>query len=139
MTSVCQHIGIIVDDLKVVSAFYQSELGFKLIKDYEAPTEMMRDIFGVESEARIHYLELDHFGVELFKFKDAFLKNLNGQSLGYNHWTIFVEDKFIFCENLRKKDFVVIKIPKPHGFTFFIKDPENNLIEVKSFEEPKTK
>ena len=130
---VCQHIALFVRDMEKVSAFYTHKLGFEFIKEYVAPKDMMKQIFGISSPCHIRYLELSGLGMELFFFHDKKIKKRSPATAGYDHWNIMVEDKTQFCEKLRKKRIKVIKVPKPHGFTYFIKDPEDNLIEVKSF------
>ena len=59
--------------------------------------------------------------------------NISNKTTGYNHWTLLVEDKGTFCQHLKEQGVEVIQVVKPHGYTFFIEDPERNLIEVKSY------
>ena len=117
-----------------MTRFYRTHLGFRLKRDYVAEDWMMKDIFGILSPCRIRYLEKSGFGIELFYFLNASCRRLTSRRIGYNHWTMLVADKYRFCAGIKKKKVRVIKIPKPHGFTFFIKDPEKNLIEIKSHE-----
>ena len=134
MKPVCHHIGLFVNDIEKTTRFYVEELGFKLERDYAADQKMMQDIFSINSSCQIRYLTLRGFSIELFFFHRERLNPPRAKQPGLNHWTILVEDKDAFCAGLAKKGIKVITIPKPHGFTYFIKDPELNLIEVKSHE-----
>ncbi len=132
--SICQHIGIFVHDLEKMSRFYTQELGFQIQKDNIFEAELMKEIFGLPSACRMRYLAYQDLGIELFQFQDIPLMEKNMRMPGYNHWTLLVEDKYQFCGQLEAKNVPVIKIAKSHGHTFFIKDPEDNLIEIKSFD-----
>ena len=134
MQPACQHIALFVRNIKTMSRFYTQQLQFTLERDYVAERGQMKDIFGIDAPCRIQYLSLRGFGVELFQFRGTRLIERRARTAGLNHWTLLVEDKYLFCEKLRKKKISVIQIIKSHGHTFFIKDPEGNLIEVKSFE-----
>jgi len=94
---------------------------------------MMKKIFNINSKCHMRYLLLDDFCIELFDFLDRKLSQYRAQTSGYNHWALVVKNKKIFCDNLEKKKIKIIRIPKPHGITYFIEDPECNLIEVKEF------
>lgn len=134
---VCQHIGIFVDDLEKMTDFYTRHLGFVVEKDTLADARMMQDIFGISSACRMRYLFLRGLGIELFYFTEEKLSARCNKTAGYNHWTLMVEDKVLFCEHLQSQGIKVIKVVKPHGYTFFIEDPESNLIEVKSHAQPR--
>jgi len=131
-----RHVGIFVNDIDKTSRFYIQRLGFKMDRDYVADQKIIKDIFGIHSSCRIRYLSLDDFGVELFYFPQVKLKPRNARTSGANHWTLLVRDKFSFCRGLKKKNVKVIEVIKSHTTTFFIEDPEANLIEVKSHEDP---
>ena len=113
--------------------FYTRRLGFKLERDFIADRKTMKEIFNINSPCRMQYLFLGDFKVELFRFLDVRIKKRDNRTAGLDHWTILVKDKVKFCNSLKKKNIQVIRITKPYGFTFFIKDPESNLIEVKSY------
>ena len=117
-----------------MARFYKTHLGFKLERDYRVDAKMMNDIFRIPSRCRIVFLTKDNFSIEFFYFLDARIKKADARRLGYNHWTMMVKDKDQFCVRLKKKGIRVIQIPKPHGFTYFLEDPEKNLIEIKSHE-----
>ena len=134
MKPACHHLGLFVHDLERMTRFYVQRLGFSLDRDYTVEKEMMQKIFALNSACRIRYLNLRGFGMELFCFYEIKLNRLQPKQPGLNHWTLLVEDKDKFCRDLEKKRIKIIKIPKPHGFTYFIRDPEGNLIEVKSHE-----
>lgn len=131
---VCQHVGLNVRDLKMVSRFYIHLLGFEKMRDYEVDAKIMADIFGVPLACQVRYLERNGFGIEFFFYKNGNLRPLEFASTGYHHWTLLVEDKYAFCEELKEKGVPVTQIAKSYGHTFFIKDPEGNLIEIKSYE-----
>ena len=131
---VCQHIGLFVHDIEKITRFYKKKLGFSFVKEYVIDQKMMKKIFGIDSRSHMRYLDRDGLGMELFQLLDKKMKKRPKGTAGYDHWNIVVADKVKFCERLKKQGTRVIKIPKPHGTTYFIKDPEGNLIEVKSYQ-----
>ena len=132
----CEHVGLFVTDIGKVSRFYIERLGFKIVRDYVADTKIIRRIFSISSPCRLQFLVLGDFGLELLYFTREKLAPRKKNASGINHWTLLVEDKFRFCRNLKKRGVKVIKAAKPSGTTFFIKDPERNLIEIKSYDDP---
>ena len=57
---------------------------------------------------------------------------------GYNHFSIEVENKQSFCEKLAKKSGVrIIRVERSGSRTYFLEDPDKNLIEIR--EPPKDK
>src|SRR3989338_2597605 len=130
----CQHVGLSVHNLKKMNRFYTKELGFAALRDYVVDAKMTRFIFGIDAACRIQYLQKGDFGLELFYFYHTKLRKLRNKISGLNHWAFLVADKEDFCRRLAKKGIKVIRIPKPHGYTYFIKDPESNMLEVKSYE-----
>ncbi len=129
----CHHIGLIVRDLKKMSTFYRHRFGFKLKQDFVADKTMMKKIFGINSSCRVQSLFLDEFLVELFYFQDVRMRKPPVQASGYHHFALVVDHKAAFCRSLEKKKIRVIRIKKPHGTTYFVRDPESNSIEIKEF------
>ncbi len=133
---VCQHVGIFVENLDKIRRFYVDRLGFTLERDYIADKKIVKQIFGINTFCRIQYLALNGFGIELFHFPQIRLSKRKAITSGTNHWNMVVTDKFSFCHALAKRKIKVIKVLKSNSTTFFIKDPEENLIEVKSYDDP---
>lgn len=129
----CDHVGIFVRNVEKVSRFYTKHLGFKIIRDYIADRSIIKKIFSVDSPCRLQFLTSGNFGIELLYFTDSKLAKRSARTSGTNHWTVLVKDKAKFCKRLKKNKIPVIEIIKPTGTTFFIKDPENNLIEVRNY------
>ncbi len=135
---VCQHVGIFVHDLEKVNRFYTRHLGFKIERDHVADRKITKQIFGINSSCRLQYLSLKGFGIELLYFQDTHLIKRRAKTSGTNHWTLLVEDKFEFCRNLKRKKIKVIEVDKSNSVTYFIKDPEENLIEIKNHEDSRS-
>ena len=129
---VCQHVGIFVDNLERVGRFYSALLGFVQKKEMTLDAKTMQGLFGVRRRARVRYLERYGFGVELICFEKARVRARKKRTAGLDHWTLLVQDKDRFCVQLKKRKVPVIKVARPLGFVYFIKDPEGNLIEVKN-------
>lgn len=127
------HIGVFTNHPRRLLTFYEKQLGFK--KEYKTllPKSLVTQIFGVEHDCFLVKLLLDTTCIELFWLKGKKLKETNQLLIGINHFCITVSDKRVFCETLAKKH--KIKIIKVHRdknyYVYFIKDPDNNLIEVK--------
>ncbi|MFA5059488.1 MAG: VOC family protein [Candidatus Omnitrophota bacterium] len=129
----CHHIGLFVRDLKKMDRFYTRHLGFKLERSRMIDQKNIREIFGINSSCEMRYYALDDLRVEIFCFYDIKLRKYHPETQGYNHWTLLVDDKDKFCNRLRRKRIKVLKLIRPQGFTYFIKDPEDNLIEIKEY------
>ena len=79
-------------------------------------------------------LSHDDFGLEIFWFTggNCLVFSAGGWSPGYNHFSIEVGNKQRFCERLARESGVkIIKIERSGSYTYFIKDPDGNLIEVR--------
>lgn len=135
-SSRCHHVGIFVYDTDRMARFYIKRLGFKFDREYTSDKKIMKRIFGISSFCAVQYLLLGDFRLELFRFTGVKLKKRHARTSGLNHWTLLVHDKIGFCEGLKKNKVKVIKIVKPDGgFTIFIKDPEENIIEIKDYQD----
>ncbi len=130
----CHHIGLFVSDLEKMTRFYVDKFGFALLRDSMIDAGPMKKIFGINADCLMRYLELKGLGLELFYVPQAKMKKRDLKNLGYHHWSFLVKDKDAFCRDLARQSVEVIQVPRPHGFTYFVRDPENNSIEIKSYQ-----
>ena len=67
---------------------------------------------------------------DLAKTESGNLDNKITPSQGYNHWGLGVADKESFVRDLESKGIPVLKLEGSGRFIYFVKDPEENLIEI---------
>jgi methylmalonyl-CoA/ethylmalonyl-CoA epimerase len=123
------HVGISVADIKASIAWYEKMLGFRLVSDnyYE------------QLPARIAFLELDDFSIELFEVPgaaplpdDRRVPNLDIRTHGTKHVAYAVEDLHGLMNRLKSKSVdVAMDIFQMEGdLVAFIRDNTGNLIEL---------
>ncbi len=123
------HVGISVPDMDASIAWYQQMLGFSLVSDK----------FFDQLPARIAFLELGGFSVELFQVpnaaplpEDRRVPNLDIRTHGTKHVAYGVEDLAGLMEKLKSKgvDVAMDVFPMEGDLVAFIRDNAGNLIEL---------
>ena len=128
---ICHHIGIFVDDMERIIQFYCQHLGFRFEREFSCDEQMMKTLFRISTPSVVKYLRRGDFRLELFHFQNAKLIARKDTLRGYNHWTLLVENKEGFCQDLKKKGIKIIEAAKKDGHVYLIEDPEGNLVEIK--------
>jgi len=124
------HVGIFTNNLRRLYNFYTKKLGFKQEKNTVIPREIMAKIFGISCDCKLIRLVNNNAKVEMFSSDSAFFKRKLNWQMSYNHSSFIVRDRVKFCENLSRKGLPIIKIKRNSHFTYFIKDPDGNRIEI---------
>lgn len=122
------HCGISVPDIDASIVWYSDVLGFHL----ESNT------FMEPLNARVAFLRLGDFSIELFEIKGAKslpeerkTPNLDIQTHGTKHIAFVVKDIHGFMEHLKEKkvDIAMDLFPVKEDWVTFIRDNSGNLIE----------
>ena len=123
------HVGISVPDMDASIAWYEQMLGFRLVSDsyYE------------QLPARIAFLELGDFSLELFEVPgaaplpdDRRVPNLDIRTHGTKHVAYAVEDLSGLMETLKSRgvDVAMDIFPMEGDLVAFIRDNTGNLLEL---------
>jgi len=131
MERYCHHLGIFTAHPDRLKRFYIGKLGFKLDSEREIDKKIFRQIFGINTSCQLIRLNLDKVSLELFYPSQFRLKKYLKGTAGYNHWALNVYHKARFCSLAKKKGVRVIKVKRSGYYTYFIQDPDGNLIEIK--------
>ena len=125
-----QHVGITCSDIKKSEKFYAENFGLEKVREMDVPAEMIKKIFGIESSAKIIYLKAQDSIVELFDFLEA--RDIKSSLGSISHIALSVGNRKEIYENLKSKGAETILIDKGDGkYTYFVKDPDGVLIELK--------
>ncbi|MFH1776575.1 MAG: VOC family protein [Candidatus Omnitrophota bacterium] len=124
------HNGIVTANPDKMLRFYKQQLGFKEVSRVIITQKIMKQIFSFPYECEMIKLRQGDSYLELFCAKEKYVTKKNTNTLGYNHWGYFVEDKHKFCRKLEKRGISFIKVKRDKGMAYFIKDPDSNRIEI---------
>jgi catechol 2,3-dioxygenase-like lactoylglutathione lyase family enzyme len=126
------HIGLWVRDLTRSGCFYNQILGFEKRYDYQTPAELMKTVFGRAVNCQVEVLQRDGIRLELFQ-PDVPVSTALPEPLpaAINHFGLKVDDKASFCRKAREKGADVIEVRRQDHSTFFLRDPDGLLIEIK--------
>lgn len=130
MKETCDHIGLFSQNPEILVPFYTERLGFEHQGTKSISKEWMTQIFGMPAPCQLIKLRLGSAVVEIFVPQSGRLDDRVQPSLGYNHWGLGVEDKEGFVRELEKRGVPVLKLEGTGRYIYFIKDPEENLIEI---------
>ncbi|MBN2246559.1 MAG: VOC family protein [Candidatus Aminicenantes bacterium] len=129
MEATSNHIGLITRNPKKLIDYYTSVLGFEEGDSRILEPELMEAIFGIPAEGKMTKLSFGKVVLEIFSC-EADLKDRDIFGCGYNHWGLLVEDKEAFIKEKEAAGAYVAKIKNKDRFIYFLKDPDENLIEV---------
>lgn len=132
MTGECHHIGIFSQNPKKLVPFYTEKMGFEQVDSKTISKEWMTQIFGMPAACQLIKLRYGSAILEIFAPQTGAgeLRNRIAPSEGYNHWALGVMDKEAFVRELEKKGVSLLKLDGKGRFIHFVKDPEENLIEI---------
>lgn len=94
------------------------------------PTQIIKKIFGINSPAKIICLKAGDSIIELFEFPKA--KGVKPSMGTITHIALSVSNRKETFQKMKNKNTVTVLIDKGDGnFTYFVKDPDGVLIELK--------
>ena len=140
------HIGLNVSDMEQNIVFYRDILGLAIISDKEMEGRFLDTVQGKE-DMRYRIVKFESpegFMIELLEdlnHKMSPQPELTLQDVGLRHFAYEVEDVDAAYETVSKAGFKTISRPETSEDKsmrlFFVRDPENNLVELMQFKEVK--
>jgi catechol 2,3-dioxygenase-like lactoylglutathione lyase family enzyme len=127
----CGHIGLFTNNLKSLVDFYTKILGFRKIKEEILPEAVMESIFNVAIDFVFVTLLFGKLRLEIFNPLEGKLNTKLNKATGFNHWAFCVSKKQEFINILKAKKVKVVEIDRGDHSVFFVRDPDNNMIEIK--------
>ena len=123
------HIGITCSDIVASERFYVENFGLLKIKEKVESAEIIQQIFGINSPARIVLLKSGETMVELFEFPEVDHQPIMGS---VSHFALCVADTKKAYEKLKAKGIETIMIDRgKEKHIYFVKDPDGVLIELR--------
>ena len=130
MNGSCDHVGLFCQNPKKLIPFYTEKMGFDNLGTKSISKEWMTQIFGMPAACQLIKLRFGSAILEIFVPETGELGKNIYPSEGYNHWGLGVKDKETFVRELEKKGVPILKLEGTGRFIYFVKDPEENLIEI---------
>lgn len=124
------HIGLLSRNPEKLVQFYIEQLGFEHLGTKTIFKDWMTQIFGLPAECQLVKLQSGPLILEIFSCAESELNGRDNRAIGYNHWSMGVENKESFVQELERKGVPVLKLKGKDQFIYFIKDPEGNLLEI---------
>ena len=128
------HIGIAVEDLETMVAFYRDTLKFTVTDEFTLAGDAFSTGLGVEDlEGEFARLLMGGVLLELVEYTPAHETTpVNGVTdPGSIHLAVSYDDVEAFYEELTGVDTVSEPVTTPSGTTIvFFRDPEDNLVEI---------
>lgn len=126
------HIGIFTAHPKRLLNFYLVKLGFKKESESILPRRQAYTLFRIPQDCTMARLIKGDLCVEIFWAQRAIRKSYGAGLTGYNHFGFEISGRDTFCYQLRKKFGIrAIKIKRQDHYTYFLRDPDKNLIEIR--------
>jgi len=125
------HVGIRVSDIGRSRRFYSETLGLTLLRTTEISLEISERLFGESIVARMDVFQVEGGVIELFYLVGASRVESSDPGLGINHFALEVDDRVQFCEHAERRGVPVLRLKRDGHFVYFIKDPDEVLIEIR--------
>lgn len=126
----CDHIGILTKDAESLERFYCDKLGFQKEKETVLSGPITKTLFDVDCDVTFVRVFQDDFKLEIFQPEED-VKFDRGK-VGFHHFGLVVGDKDQFLKEMGERGVPIIEIKRNDHSVYFIKDPDGNLIEVRS-------
>ena len=130
MNIFCHHFGILARNPEKLKDFYIKDLGFEQEETRLLPADLVNRIFGIPSPCTLTKLKSGSLVLEIFFLTERHTEKRESVTSGYNHWGMGVEDKKRFVRDLKRKNVPLIEVERSGHVIYFVKDPEENLIEI---------
>ncbi|ERG93851.1 VOC family protein [Haloquadratum walsbyi] len=141
MAPTAHHIGITVDDLEAMTAFYRDTLGFDVeaevsSADDEIDAEALTTLVGIsDTDLSAGFLEAPGCAVELLKYHEPLGESAVGvanNDIGAHQFAFEVDNIDTWHNRVVDAGAVVTSEPVDFGITprFYCNDPEENVVEL---------
>lgn len=125
MANLIHHIGLQVIE-KDVTSFYKNILGCIAIREFILSKEDAFSIFNIKKEVTIIYMQCENIELELF------IDNIPKEAT-FSHVCIHTDNAIDIVNKAKNKNYhVFIREKKDKTKTYFIRDSNYNLFEIKS-------
>ncbi len=119
------HVGLNIQSEEEIVDFYQNILGFDFEYQFDMPTELGDEIFGVNKQLKVFLYKREDILLELF------VHSVNAKK-SFSHTCFEVEDREKIATKCEQSKYQVIRIrriDKPD--ILFVKDKAGNIFELK--------
>lgn len=124
------HVGYLVKDRHALADFYRQVLGFEMAYSFSVPARNMKEIMEIETSAEAIVLERDGIKLEFLELKLGPPAATPSFHLGIHHLALRVpnpEDTIKLAASLGGR---VRQTFRQDHMTYYIEDPEGNIVEV---------
>ena len=130
------HLGIAVEDLETMVAFYRDTLDFEVTQEFTLAGEAFSKGLGIEdTKGEFVRLSMGDILLELVEYTPTHNPTPSSgvADPGSIHIAVSYDDVNEFYEELSDVETVSEPVTTPSGTTIvFLRDPENNLVEIVS-------
>jgi catechol 2,3-dioxygenase-like lactoylglutathione lyase family enzyme len=119
-----EHVALTINDHQEIADFYQEILGLTHVGSHALKKDLAREIFGIEQDTTVDYLEKEGFVLELFLMPAGF-------KTCYNHLCFSVPDREVMVEKAMQAAYECIRIIRKNSDMIFLKDKSGNIFEIK--------
>jgi catechol 2,3-dioxygenase-like lactoylglutathione lyase family enzyme len=120
------HTGLCSSSEKNADLFFQDVLGLAKSESFVFPAELIKGIFGINSE-----MKAVNYKAEGIRFEVFIDPSYKARYLSMAHSGLEVENLTEFLKKCEDKRIKVSRTPKGDSFVIFITDPDGNLFEIK--------
>lgn len=120
------HIALVCSSEDNSDRFYQKLLGLNKTEPKVVPSDLCKQIFGLDNEYR-----LINYGNERIKFEIFLSDQKNDEIKRLNHICIEVENQEKFLSKCTEMGIEILRIPKGESLLVFVRDYDGNLFEIK--------
>jgi catechol 2,3-dioxygenase-like lactoylglutathione lyase family enzyme len=125
------HIGLWTDNALRLINFYKKKLGFKTMSSQRLASDIVKKIFGFNTTCCFYRLKSDGLLLEIFEPHKKFIMDKPKFIKGIHHFGLVVENRENFIEKASKQMIKIVKVRRDGHFVYFIKDPDENMIEIR--------
>ena len=123
----CLHAGVCASTVERAEKVFEDLFGFERIKDFQAPPELMDNLFGVNESVRVMVYDAGPIMLEVFVSPAQ-----AGRTGGYTHLCLAIADKEALIRNAADAGFAIRRHERPDGsHIVFLRDEDGNLYEIK--------
>jgi catechol 2,3-dioxygenase-like lactoylglutathione lyase family enzyme len=120
------HVALLCSSEQKADDFYQGILGLRKMKSAVLPSELSRQIFGLDLECPLLLYGNDQMKVEVFVADPPYERGLRVE-----HICLEVDDRETFMKKCQGSNVAVNLVPKGDRLLLFIEDFDGNLFEIK--------
>lgn len=118
------HVALNIGNIEEITGFYQNILGLELEYQFELPTALSQNIFGIDQSLSAYFYKKEHVAFELFVFPDKI-------NIGIAHVCLEISDREKLMTRCIDKGYKVSNIKRDHKpDLLFVWDKTGNCFEI---------